>query len=177
MALKLITPPVGYPVTLTEAKSQARVDGTDSDAALNGMIAAATNFVEDYTGQALFPQTWALYLDSFSPSIQIPKNPVLSVTSVQYYDVSNVLQTIDPANYAVDLISKPQWIVPVTGYVWPLTPSGVNNVIITFVAGLSTIPSSVHHALLLLISSWFDDRDRGSIPDGVMALLSNHRSF
>jgi hypothetical protein len=61
MSLRLITAPTDKPVTLDEAKAQCRQDtasmGTDEDAILNAYIAAATAYVERYTGRALMTQT------------------------------------------------------------------------------------------------------------------------
>ncbi len=45
------------------------------------------------------------------------------------------------------------------------------------------VPPSIRHAILLLVSQWYDQRGAVSeralseIPFGVAALLENHRSF
>jgi uncharacterized phiE125 gp8 family phage protein len=183
MALKLLTPPATYPVTLAEAKAQCRIDGNDDDTYLTALIAAATDYVQEYTGRSLVAQTWELHLDAFSCSIRLARGPVSSVSSVQYYDDDDVLQTIDIANYSVDLVSEPQWIVPVSGYSWPTPATGINNVLITFVAGYSTIPDAIRLAILLLIATWYDQRAGTSdkpiteTPHAVAALLANYRLY
>lgn len=184
MSLRLITAPASYPVTLEEAKLQCRVDSSDEDTLLNGLIAAATDYVELYTGRAIVSQTWELVLDDFTDSILLPKGPVSAITSVKYIDTSEVEQTVSSNNYTLDGVSDPQWLVKASDYTWPEVADGVNNVIIRFVAGYATVPPSIKHAILLLIGQWFDNRSAinvGNITSDlshtVEALLTNYRSF
>jgi uncharacterized phiE125 gp8 family phage protein len=98
MSLRLITAPTTYPVTLAQAQAQTRVNLARDDDYLNLLIAAATDYAEQYTGKAIMEQTWELVLDGFSDAIQIPKGPISSVTSVKYFDAANVEQTISNTN-------------------------------------------------------------------------------
>jgi uncharacterized phiE125 gp8 family phage protein len=191
MSLRLITAPTSYPVTLNEAKLHCRVDGAEQDALLNIYIAAATNYVEQYLGRAIMTQTWELVLDSFSDAILIPKGPVQSIASVKYFDTSEILQTLDSASYVLDNVSDPAWIVRPTDTSYPAVADGVNNVIIRFDAGYTTVPEAIRAAILLLVSQWNDERssissvrqsvtsDGGvpTLPNTVDALLTNYRAF
>lgn len=176
MSLRLITAPATKPVTTAEAKAQCRVDSSDEDTLIDTYIAAATSFVEFYTGRALISQTWELVLDDFSDAILIPKGPVVSITSVKYFDTADVEQTLAADQYALDSASDPAWLVRPDDVTYPEVADGVNNVIIRFVAGYSTLPAEIKAAILVLIASWFDNRSTGVVPDGVHSLLSNHRS-
>jgi uncharacterized phiE125 gp8 family phage protein len=177
MGLRLITPAATYPVSLVEAKLQCRVDGSDEDGLLNLYISAATSFVELYTGRAIVAQTWELVLDDFTDAMLIGRGPVQSVTSVKYYDADEALQTLAADQYTLDNVSDPAWLIRPSGVTWPTVATGVNNVIIRFVAGYATVPDPIKAALLLTISSWFDNRNVGPIPDGAYSLLSNYRRF
>jgi len=183
MGLTLVSPPATFPVTLAEAKAQCRVDDNSEDSLINGLIAAATDYVEQYTGRALVSQTWRLTLDEFADSIIIPKGPVLSVSSVQYYDTAGLLQTVASTTYTVDKVNDPSWVVLNSDAVWPEILDAVNSVNVNFVAGYSALPSSIKHAILLLIGQWFDNRsgvsDNGmkETPHAVESLLTNYRSF
>jgi hypothetical protein len=42
---------------------------------------------------------------------------------------------------------------------------------------LFRLPDPIKSAILLIISSWFDSRDVGPIPDGAYALLANYTRF
>lgn len=183
MGLTLITPATDYPVTLAEAKAQCRVDSSDEDALLNGLIAAATNHVEEYLGRALMTQTWRLTSDEFSDSMLLRRGPVQSVTSLKYYDIDGVLQTVSTDDYTPDLSHDPQWIVKNTNATWPATLDAIDVVQITFVSGYAILPAAIKQAVLLLIGQWFDqrsdvtERPMIAMPNAVEALLSNHRSF
>jgi uncharacterized phiE125 gp8 family phage protein len=183
MGMKLITAPTDTPVTLAEAKAQCRVEDDSEDTLMTGLISAATEYVEQYTARAIMPQTWELSLDGFEDSMALTKGPVTSVTSVKYYDLNGDIQTLDPLNYTLDLISDPQWVVKNNDASWPATVDSINVVTIRFVAGYATVPAPIKHAILLLISQWFDNRaavtDKAmiAVPNAVEALLTNYRSF
>jgi uncharacterized phiE125 gp8 family phage protein len=180
MSLRLITPPTEYPVTQAEAKMQCRVDGSDENSLIDTYIAAATAHVESVTGRAIMDQTWELVQDDFSDAIMLPKGPVQSITSVSYYDTSEVLQTVSASDYVLDNVSDPAWLVAAEDFDWPEVADGVNNVIIRFVAGYdpdSNAYKELRAAILLLVAHFYDNRSTGTFPDAVQSLLTNHRSF
>jgi hypothetical protein len=76
-----------------------------------------------------------VYLWAYTQTIALPRSPLLSVDSFQYYDTGNVLQTIDPSAYYLDTTSETPRIVPADGTVWPLTYLRPNAVSITFTVG------------------------------------------
>lgn len=192
MGLVLDTPPTSYPVTLTEAKAQCRIEEDDSqDGAINIMIAAATSYVEQYLGRSLMPQTWRLTLDRFQNEIVLPKGPVTEVTEFQYFDADNAQQDVDAALYEIDVASDPPRVLRAPNANWPVTAAGVNKVVITYTAAYDPLPAAIKHAIQLLIAQWFDSRTSLSaaaraapedsiipeVPHAVTALLSNFRSF
>jgi uncharacterized phiE125 gp8 family phage protein len=183
MGLTLITAPLTYPVTLAEAKAQCRVDSDDENALLDGLIAAATDYVEQYTGRAIIAQTWRVTLDEFTTSLLLPKGPVQTVTHVRYFDSEGAEQTVLAGDYTLDNASDPAWVVINSDASWPETQSGVNMVKVTFVSGYPAVPAAIKQAILLLIGQWFDQRADVSekamiaMPNAVEALLTNYRSF
>lgn len=183
MSLRLITPPASTPITLTEAKEHLRVTASSEDTYITALIETATNHVEQYTNRAIVEQTWELVLDEFSDTILIPRGPVTSITSFKYFDLNSVEQTIDPANYALDEVGDPQWIIKERSYTWPRLDDSINNITIRFVAGYTTTPPAIKHAILLLVSHWYEmrgpasDRQIYDVPHAVDALLANYRSF
>ena len=183
MGLTLITQPASFPVTLAEAKAHCRVEDASEDSTISGFIAAATDYVEQYTGKAIMPQTWRLTLDEFSDSTLLPKNPVQSVTSIKYYDVIGDIQTLSTEFYTADTVSDPAWVVLNSDKTWPDTLDGVNAVRVEFVAGYTAVPPSIKHAILMLVAQWFDHRAAVSdkamiaVPHAVEALLTNYRNL
>lgn len=187
MGLRMVTAPESFPVTIEEARARCRVIGSDEDETLTGLIAAATAFVESYTGRSIMPQTWELVLDAFDDSILIPRGPVTGIVSVTYFDVDEAEQTLPASAYALDDVADPQWLVRAADASWPAVAQGVNNVIIRFTAGYAEDAAElalVKQAVLMLIVQWFDNPSAvlaGSIvapmPFAVDALLTNVRSF
>ena len=138
MALKLVTAPTTYPVTLAEAKLHCRVDGTDDDALITALITSATEMCEQQTGRALMTQTWLLTLDEFPTEIELTRVPVQSISSVTYTDTAGATQTLSTGSNwrLLDLgdFSMAR-IVPVYGYTWPATRAQNNVVSVQYVAG------------------------------------------
>lgn len=184
MGLKRTVEPVATPVSLAEAKAQCRVLHDDEDDLITDLIAAAVSMVEDYCGRSLMQQTWRLTLDKFSDTILLPRGPVASLTSFQYYDTAGNLQTVPADTYTLDTESDPSWIVRNSDASWPVVQDGVNSVRVTYVTGYSTVPAAIKQAILMLVASWFRNREAlltgtivAEMPLGTMALLQNHRAF
>lgn len=124
----LVTPPaITEPMDLATAKGYARITGTDLDTLFPGWIAAARQQVEQDTGLALPTQTRDLAFDALPSglwrAIELPaqSTPLQSVTNIKYTTWDNVLTTIDPSAYVVDLTSLPARIgLSVTGAFWPV---------------------------------------------------------
>src|SRR5690349_16359269 len=87
MSLSLITPPVGEPVTLADAKAHLKIDTSDDDALIGQLITAARARVEWHTGRALMTQSWILWLDRWPDDgiVAIPLAPLAAVTAVTLY--------------------------------------------------------------------------------------------
>lgn len=159
MGLTLVTPPATKPVSLEEAKRQVGIHESDTryDDQLDGYIAAATDDLDGYDGKlgyALMPQTWDYTLDAFSDAIEIPFGPVVSVSSVKYFDGEGVQQTVDADTYTVDLSARP-WVVLNSGLSWPTTLDAINAVTIRFVAGKGA-SDAIKQAILLQVDHWFN---------------------
>src|SRR5262245_41313326 len=118
--LTVVTPPAIEPVDLDTAKRQLRIDHAVEDADLTRRIRAARELAEKHCGKAWLTQTLRLTLPGWpcglsgsagwlwagsdwgwlagwrwaeGETIRLPVEPVQSITSVQYSDVSGVLQT------------------------------------------------------------------------------------
>ena len=159
--------PTFEPVTIDEAREQARgVEGVD-DALLAGYIVAARVAMERELGAAILTQTWVLRLDLFPCwEIPLPVPPLASVASIKYQDVNDVEQTVAPADYVVDAHAQPVGrVVPAYGHVWPSTYPMPNAVTITYVAGVGTrgeVDEEVRQAILAGVASRYENREADS---------------
>jgi len=152
---KLIVQPTQEPISLTEAKAQLRIieQETYDDAYITALIMSARIQVESMTFRSLCPQQWQYVLDytdlnKFNGSyntnvrdygnnvqvIELEKCPIISVDSIQYYDVNNALQTLSPSFYQVDLIKEPARVLLIS---IPNCYNKLNTFIINFTAGYS----------------------------------------
>jgi len=177
--LSLITAPTSEPITLQEAKDQARIVQSQGDAVLYRYIKTAREAAEQYMNRGLLTQTWTLGLHGFFERITLPRahplqNDVLTAPVITYYDPNGTLQTLNSMTYLVDALSRPGRIGRAPGYSWPSIQVDRNApvVFITYTIGWTSaalVPERIKQGMRLYIS-WLDrDRD-GSDVGGDLAL-------
>lgn len=154
-----MTAPASYPVSLTEAKAHLRIDGSDEDAVVTGMIAAASDHVEAQTGRALLTQQWELHLERFPAGyIDIPMPPCRSIGEIAVRQADWVV--VDPAGYRAELPAGPRAlpgrVFPVAA--WPSSAVTQDAVRIKFSAGYDTAPPALKSAILLALSDLYCNR-------------------
>ncbi len=160
-SLKTSAAPTTNAVTSAEAKSQCRIDHSDDDTYITHLIVTAQDAVESYTGRKLMEGTYVLQMDEWPTPITIPYVPVKSISSVKYYNASNVLTTLDTAEYYYDIYQEPCTIWVKDGDFPDLYDYRVDNIQVTFKSGYTSpdaVPSSVKHAILILISDMYEFR-------------------
>jgi uncharacterized phiE125 gp8 family phage protein len=186
----LVTPPALLPLTLSEVKLQLDIDYAEKDDLLNGLIAAATAYLDGWTGilgRCLITQTWRQDFDCLARTLRLPLFPVTSITSVKYDDPSNVEQTVDPTNYELLTDDLGAYVRFKFAFVLPqiesYNPPSVRVAYVTGDADASAVPQPIKQAMLLLIRHWFDnptavvvgERPPVEMPMAVDALLGPFR--
>jgi uncharacterized phiE125 gp8 family phage protein len=128
-----------------------------------------------------------------SEKILLRRPPIVSVSSVKYFDGDNVLQSIDLADVVVDPFGDRALVYPAVDFRWPRTYDSPVAVRTTFVAGHGTtsssppqtlyaVPRSVIQAALLIVGHLYENREDTvekaltSVPLGAMALLQQFRT-
>lgn len=182
MSTKVIIHPTSEPVSLLDIKKHLRVDDTEEDSYLQGLIVASRQKTEVYLQRALITQTVELYLYEFPGIIEVPKPVLQAIESIKYIDGLGVLKTIDSGNYYVDSIAEPACIYPIDGFDWPLTMGLPNSVIIRFVCGFgdeTKVPQIIKQAILLTIGFLYNTREdhAGKMPKQAENLIHNYRVF
>jgi len=205
MAFVIDTYPTFDPVSLDEAKDYVRITASDEDTLITSLIRSATRWAEEYTGYRFCTQTWTYHMDTFPyrtsyvfnyagsgddfEVIKLPYPPLQSVTSVKYYNGSNVLTTlVEDTDYRVDINSKPGRVEPIES--WPDTYDRLNAVQIKFVCGYSEtdyIDDDVKNAILLRFADVFENRQETFVSMGpvsvarntitAMSILDNYKIF
>lgn len=184
MRLELIAAPATQPVELAEVKTRLRIDGSDDDAGVTRLIAAATSHAESICQRAFVTQKWALILDTFPACgpITLPLPPLQSVEAIEYVDADGATQTLAPADYLVDKAGLVGRVHLAYGKTWPSPRAQPMAVRVEFTAGYgaaAAVPSDLVSALMLLIAHWDQNREAvlvgtisAPLPMGVEALLS-----
>ncbi len=163
--LYITSEPATEPVTLAEIKSHLRVDGSDEDTYIDTLIASARKYCEAYTNRVFITQTWVQEEDLFTSPIHLKVNPVISLTSLKYYDSSDAQQTLTDAstNFQKDFSGDLAKIHEGTTNDFPAISSKVINPIeITVVCGYgaaSAVPDDIKHAIKLMVAHLFENRD------------------
>ncbi len=185
MAWRVSTAPDDEPVSLAEAKLHLRVDMTDDDDLITGLITAAREWSEGYQNRAYITQTITLTLDEFPETFELPQAPLISVTSIKYIDTAGVQQTLSTDVYDVDTESEPGRVALAYSQCWPTIRGDINSVEVIFQAGYgdagADVPASVKSAMKLLIGHLYEHREMVSeiktteVPMTVKSLLGMDR--
>ena len=155
---------------------------------LNSLVVAAREYVENLCGPQI-TQSWYQYENAWPADvIEIGKPRLISVVAVKYTDGGGNTAALDPSTYSVDLVdaNHPR-IVLNDGASWPSVElAEVNPIEIEFTCGygaVADVPSSIKLAILLLVSTWYENRapvftgtgTPSELPFAVDALLTNYR--
>jgi len=183
--LNIVTPTTVEPITLTRAKQHLKVDVSEDDDYIRSLITVARQSVEQYCRRTFYKQRWKYSLQYFPNLIEIPMAPCLSVASITYVDLNDVVQTLSTSVYrAVTGDGGPggngSTITLKYNQVWPsvLTceaavnvefwagyTNGIINPIVDYSATnvegdpLNLIPAPIKHAMLLWIGSLYENRE------------------
>ena len=166
---KVITPATLLPISLAEAKAQLNIAPAfaDDDAFITDCIKAAANFVADHLQGPLMQTEYELQMSGWDKSplpteegagIQLWKCPVVSLTSLKYFDLLNVDQTVAPGNYTLDNSGTPGRLIFASGYSLPGTFQRFDSVRLRFIAGYAAqadVPFKVKQAVQWVMSQFY----------------------
>jgi uncharacterized phiE125 gp8 family phage protein len=179
---KLITGPTSEPIPLFDAKLHLKVDVPDDDVLISSLIVAAREVVEGYTNLQLLPAVWETNISSFNERIQLFKSPVTEIVSINYKDEDGADATLATDIYTYDFSYNVGTISLAYEKQWPSVYYGKNNIRIRFKAGFqdsTKIPQSIKQAMLLMIGSWYENREDSisKFPKASEMLLQRYRIF
>lgn len=183
----VVTPPDGLsptppaPLTIEQARRQARVDGDYADAELTDAMAAAIDHVEAVTNTRLRRQVVSMAADGWADLARLPVAPVHSAT-VRYIDPAGDEQTLDAAIYEARLEGLAPGLVLRHGRQSPARQPG-SRLMVEAVVGYDVAPPAVVAALKILTADLFEFRQSASsgavvqseTAATVEALLCNHQ--
>lgn len=150
------------PVTLEQAKSHLRVQGSSEDTLINDKIGAAREWVENYTGLVLTRRAVTERVASFAHHLRLRAWPVAAdqPIAISYRDSFGVDQQI--TNVIARAATRPAIIHPAHGFRWP-HGSAIDA---TFTAGFATpdaVPKVLKEAMLVMLTAYYEDREGGDL--------------
>lgn len=182
----LVTPPDEMPVSRAEAKAHLRVDGSDEDTLIDGLIASAVGHLDGYSGvlgRCLVTQTWRQDFDAFSGNTL--RLPLLAATisSVKVRSSDGTLSTVSSDDYALKQDARGSYVRFDDDYSYPGDLAQANGVLVEFTAGYgaaAAVPAALKAAILLLVGHWYANREAvgeamAELPLGVAALIAPYR--
>jgi uncharacterized phiE125 gp8 family phage protein len=187
--IEVITPPSAEPLSLADALVYLREDADFSNAdELEAIITVARTWVEEFLRRPLLPTGFTLYLDDFGgdfTQIVLPRPSVSAVSAIRYIDEQGEDKVLATTLYRVDIKTFLPRITPANDESWPCLDNVINAVEIDFTAGyanVASIPTPIIHAIKMLVSHWYDNREVvtfGSaampMPMAVERLLGHYR--
>jgi uncharacterized phiE125 gp8 family phage protein len=186
--LTLITPPEDEPLTTAQAKAHLRVIDTAENDLIDGLVAAARQFVEGEIGRALVSQGYNLRLPCWPSVVFLPRSPVIAIDGVSYTDAAGVEHELDADAYTLSAGFDPARLTFNASLLPTDTLGDVQPVVISYTAGYgdaAAVPQTIKQALQLLIGHWYINREAvvatgarntlSEVPLAVMALLAPYR--
>lgn len=116
--IEIVTDSAEEPVTLAEAKAWLKIDHSDDDTTLTGLISSAVNTVEAYIKNPIITKTILykrndLKYDEFGDEyIHLPYTPT-AISSVKIYDTTNTANTLTASsNYGKKVLLGAHTVTP-----------------------------------------------------------------
>lgn len=197
------------PVNLVDVREHLRED-VATVGELTPYVKAASDHLEDVLGRSFLTKTYQWSLDAFggrgrdplddywfenvprgpsmSLGMELPRAPLVGITSIQYTDTAGAVQTWADSNYQVDTSRDPGRVMPVSGQPWPTHGSPANYfnpVVITFTAGYgadhTSVPMLLKNAIYSMTAHLYEHRELvvmmplSKINPGMWSRLSSYR--
>lgn len=177
------------PVTVAEAREEARIDDGTDNALLERYILAGTNFAENFTRTSLAVNAattsakWTYTLAEWptdTDTIELPRPPLISVSSVKYYDENGTQQTWATSNYRAVASDFPGLVVFDDDADIPDLDARPEAIEIIFVAGYAAaidVPPGIKDAILAYVAHRYRTREPelDSWMDSIKAMLYPHK--
>lgn len=210
LRITVTTAPAKQPVTMDEARAYLRLetDDIDEDPVIAGDLVAAVDQAETYLGRSLITRTLTWVMDGWprtkvapwwdgvregsisdmyehERSLDVPRPPLQSVTSIKTYDDADVATVFAASKYFVDAASdEPGRIVLRDAAETPAPTRVANGIEIIFIAGYGDdeafVPEAIRQGILRMTTHLYENRGECSIEQardqsGASALWSRHR--
>lgn len=157
----ILAPPTLEPVTLTEAKTWLKVDGSDDDLLIAGLISSARLTVEALTGLLLLTQTWRfrIGLNSREREIKLPHRPLISLNGAKFQDRTNGSRAAPLDGLSIGHASAGTIIVT-DDRIYAISNFTLLEIdaVMGYGSSSASVPTPILTAMRMLISFWYERR-------------------
>lgn len=174
------TNPTIEPITVTELKDYARIDGNSEDSILSSIIISARMLVENFLNRALIEQVITLQMDYWpTRTLYLPRPPLLSITSITILDESDVETTYSSSNYYTVTNSPVGTITIKENCSIPINTTRWNQGIkVVYKAGYGStanyIPQAIKEGVKVWAAMIYENRTNSDTPPPIAERLLNY---
>ena len=167
----VVTPPSGLAVDLADVRANLVIDGSEEDAYLASLAAAAHDYLsgpQGRLGRTVLTTVYDLKLGRFPARggpLHLPVPPLREGVSIRYFRGPDGAETlVDPNDYEADYAPHAGIVVMRRKGGWPDDVNGdlTAPVIVRYSAGYGSspgeIPRALRQAMILLVSHWYENR-------------------
>lgn len=179
--------PTAEPITASDVKDAMRVTLTDEDSLIADWVVAARMAFEFASETQVMSATWKVKLRKWHHWFPVPRPPLVSVTSITYYDDNDTQQTVSSSDYLVDTDKYPGEILFKQSFTKPkLSVDRLSPIEVVYTSGYSSsdnVPQDIKTAIALLAGTYFKYRESGTLntinelPEGFLAIAARYRPW
>lgn len=140
-------------ITLQQLKTALKIDYTTDDAELTRLIAAASAFINEYTGVSPDTAKRTEYV-SYWMRTRLSEYPFVSVDSVKYYNSSNTLTTMPSTDYFIIRSEAPSIYINFKEF--PEIYKGT-EIQINYTIGYSSTPEHITQLMISIVGAWYNN--------------------
>ena len=174
--------PAAEPLSLADLKAHLRVDGSDEDGLLEGLIRTARDHLERTTALCLINRTMRLYADGWPETgpLELTRGPVVSVSGVTAYAGDGSASAVSLAGHVLDGEARPArlWLAA-----RPDAVRAVHGIEVDFIAGFgetaNDVPDGLKRALMTHAALMYEfrahvplDMQPAAVPEGYDRLVA-----
>lgn len=144
-------------VTVAEVKAWTRIDCADDDALVEGLIVAATQWLDapsGWVGRALGVQTLEMTFGAECwrrGRLPLWYPPIRDVVSVHYHDADGLEHDLADASWRL----SGEAVVPEVGVSWPDVECRPDAARVVYRAGYDIVPEPIRLAIMMLVAHWY----------------------
>ena len=154
MLKQIVTPKAINIISLTDMKSYVSEVDSSKDAEVTSILEGVIGDGENITNRQFGVATFELYLSDLKDEFSLPKNPIKTISKIEYMDLNETYQILDSSKYYLyeDYeLGKIKLKEVIT------VPSHKQAVKITFTCGYDSLPEPLVNWIKYQVMCLYDD--------------------